>query len=63
MFKKLLIAAVVITLPPPLLADYDSEKKLAREAKQFTVAALRGPDHIELQEIEQGNTSGSRHGS
>lgn len=39
---------------PELRAHCESEKKLARQAKQYTVAALRGADHIELEELERG---------
>ncbi|OLO05096.1 thermonuclease family protein [Salinicola socius] len=39
---------------PEIRAHCDSEKRLARQAKQFTVAALRGADHIELEELERG---------
>ena len=39
---------------PEIRAQCDNEKKLARQAKQFTVAALRGADHIELEELERG---------
>lgn len=39
---------------PEIRAHCDREKKLARQAKQFTVAALRGADHIELEDLERG---------
>lgn len=39
---------------PEIRAQCDTEKRLARQAKQFTVAALRGADHIELEELERG---------
>lgn len=39
---------------PELRAKCDSEKKLARAAKQFTVAKLRAAQRIELRDIQRG---------
>lgn len=36
-------------------AEKDREKALARHAKQFTVAALRRAEHIELRKIDRGS--------
>ena len=39
---------------PELRGECQQEKKLARKAKQVTVAALRGASHIELKNITRG---------
>jgi len=39
---------------PEIRGKCQKEKELAREAKQFTVAALRGGNVIELQNIQRG---------
>lgn len=39
---------------PELRGDCQAEKEAARAAKRFTVAQLRGAEHIELREVERG---------
>ncbi|WP_353981673.1 thermonuclease family protein [Salinicola endophyticus] len=39
---------------PEMRGHCEREKRLARQAKQFTVATLRGAQHIELKEIDRG---------